>query len=259
MLGRFASRKFWKNWVFRKAIDSRRAELTEAICAHVSRVVSSGPFAGMKIPDRTSWGDGDVAPKVLGTYEQELHEALLQFKSRSYGAVVNVGCAEGYYAIGLAILNEGWRVYAFDTKARAQQVCQAAAELNSVDDRVTIGGFCSTKDLEVLTQKHGALLCVIDCEGYELELLTSQFIERSGYSSDFIIECHDFVKTAISEQLQNRFRKTHSVRLIKAGARDPNRFDFLNKYNDIERWLAVSEMRPCTMKWLVCEAKADIR
>jgi len=257
VLRRFTSHKYWNDWIFWKAICYQRAKLTEEICVHTSRVVASGPFAGMKLPDRTSWGDGDIAPKVLGTYEQELHEVLLQFKSRSYGAVVDVGCAEGYYAIGLAMLNKRWRIYAFDTDATARQVCQAAAELNAVDDRITIGGFCSTKDLGSLAQRHGALLCVIDCEGYELELLTSEFIERAGCFSDFIIECHDFVKTGITDQLQDRFRKTHTVRLIKAGSRDPNRFDFLNKYDDMKRWLAVSEMRPCSMNWLVCEAKAE--
>jgi hypothetical protein len=157
MLGRCTSRTFQDDRIFWKAIRSQRAKLTEEICAHFSRVVASGPFAGMKIPDQISWGDGDIAPKVLGTFEQELHETLLQFKSRAYNAVVNVGCAEGYYAIGLAMLNERWCIYAFDTEATARKVCQAAAELNAVDDRVTIRGFCSTKDLEPIHQREDAL------------------------------------------------------------------------------------------------------
>jgi tetratricopeptide (TPR) repeat protein len=237
------------------AINARMTQLNDVICAHTGRVVVSGAFAGMRIPDQTSWGDGDVGPKLLGTYEEELHETLLQFRSRSHGALVNVGCAEGYYAIGLARLFDGQCVYAFDTNPNAQQICRAAAELNFVADRVIVGGFCSTEALESLTRRHGGLLCVIDCEGYELDLLTTQFIEQSGSSSDFIVECHDFVKPGLTEELQDRFRKTHEVRLVKAGARDPNRFDFLRKYNDMERWLTVWEKRPCTMNWLICESK----
>jgi glycosyltransferase involved in cell wall biosynthesis len=242
--------------IFWNASFARRVELNEAICGHTRGMVVSGPFAGMKIANRSSWGDGEIAPKLLGTYEQELHEALLQFRARSYGAVVNVGCAEGYYAVGLARLNASWRVYAFDPNPTAQQLCQAAAQLNGVAERVIIGGYCSAEDLKLLSQKHGALLCVIDCEGYELELLTSAFIEQNGRSSDFIVECHDIMAPGTTEGLQNRFRDTHEIKLIKPGARDPNKFDFLGSCNDMERWLAVAEMRWSTGHWLVCEARA---
>src|SRR5207248_1269922 len=115
-------------------------------------------------------------------------------------------------------------------------------------------GFCSTETLETLSRKSGRLLCVIDCEGYELDLLSPEFIERSGSSCDFIVECHDFVTPGLTEQLRDRFRKTHKVRLIEAGARDPNRFHFLRKYSDLDRWLAVWEKRPITMNWLICDS-----
>src|SRR4051794_20091819 len=47
--------------------------------------VLAGPFAGMRMLEEASWGDGDIAPKLLGCYEQELHPALAKAAQRRYG------------------------------------------------------------------------------------------------------------------------------------------------------------------------------
>ena len=38
--------------------------------------VASGPFAGMTLLADVCWGDGDMAPKLLGVYEAELHPVI---------------------------------------------------------------------------------------------------------------------------------------------------------------------------------------
>jgi len=76
-------------------------------------VVQSGPFAGMRLIEGASWGDGDIAPKLLGVYEQELHGVFAKAAQRRYGAIVDVGSAEGFYAVGLARMFPGIKVYAF--------------------------------------------------------------------------------------------------------------------------------------------------
>jgi hypothetical protein len=61
-------------------------------------MVAAGPFAGMKLdyelfPKHTS-------PKFLGTYEQELHGGIERAIKLYPRYVSNIGCAEGFYAIG---------------------------------------------------------------------------------------------------------------------------------------------------------------
>jgi protein-L-isoaspartate O-methyltransferase len=68
----------------------------------------------MQLPRRTSWGDGYRAAKLLGAYEHSLHDVLLKPVSRQPDPIINVGCAEGYYAVGLARLLPDATVYAFD-------------------------------------------------------------------------------------------------------------------------------------------------
>jgi hypothetical protein len=41
-----------------------------------------------------------VLSKLLGTYESELHPVLHEILIKPYELIVDVGSAEGYYAIG---------------------------------------------------------------------------------------------------------------------------------------------------------------
>ena len=50
----------------------RRMAFASHFMETYSGVVQRGPFQGLKVSSETSWGGGDIAAKVLGTYEQEL-------------------------------------------------------------------------------------------------------------------------------------------------------------------------------------------
>ena len=82
--------------------NARRRELLPYIFNQTECRVQRGPFSGMTIVPKTSWGDGDSAAKLLGVYEDELHPAVEDAIKRNPDLILNVGCAEGYYGIGLA-------------------------------------------------------------------------------------------------------------------------------------------------------------
>src|SRR5512140_2013789 len=62
--------------------------------------VLSGPFKGMRYGDFSY--NSALIPKLLGTYEADLHNWVGEALATGYDAVINVGCAEGYYAVGFA-------------------------------------------------------------------------------------------------------------------------------------------------------------
>jgi hypothetical protein len=64
--------------------------------------VAGGPFQGLHYPHRRSVGSAPL-PKLLGSYESELHAALEQLLTEEHETVVDIGCAEGYYAVGLGL------------------------------------------------------------------------------------------------------------------------------------------------------------
>lgn len=99
--------------------------------------VLNGPFKGMKYPSLSAVGSA-VFAKLLGSYERELHPTLEIVLERSCSEIIDIGCAEGYYAVGLAMKFENAKVYAFDSDAEARKRCSIMAKLNGVADRVIV-------------------------------------------------------------------------------------------------------------------------
>ena len=236
-----------------------RDQITALIQHQTDMTVQTGPFAGMRLSPDFFWGDGDLASKLLGTYEQELHLFLSRMASRRYGAIVNIGCAEGYYAVGATRLFPGTKVFAFDTDPRALDILARNVRLNEVEAAVEAGGVCTPETLINLAEAHGPLLVICDCEGNEVplfsDLATQAAIQTSLRHSDLIIECHDFLNSISTAQCLATFSATHLVENVYSGGRNPNVFPFLSGLSDTARWIAVCENRPCLMNWLLCQSR----
>ena len=192
-------------------------------------------------------------PKLLGSYESELHATLEELLAHEYSAVVDVGCAEGYYAVGLGLRLRNAALYAFDTDPRARAACAEMAKLNGVDSRIHIGGMCDKNVLRSLPLGTRALI-IADCEGYEAELFDdemAQFLARHT----LIVEAHDFIKIDISSRLRGIFSRTHHVHAVKSTDDIQKahiyRYEQLGKYDTNERYLILSERRPAIMEWLI--------
>jgi hypothetical protein len=78
----------------------RSTLLANTYIAHQGPRVFQGPFVGMEYA--TSATSGAHMPRLLGTYESELYPYLLQFAQSGLEEIIVLGCAEGYYAVGLA-------------------------------------------------------------------------------------------------------------------------------------------------------------
>jgi len=120
-----------------------KEDITDQIYKATSGIVQFGPFAGMRLPDESSWSGGDGSSKLLGCYEQELHSTVEKAIARQPEVLINIGCAEGYYAVGLARRLPTAQVFAFDTDEKAQSICRLAAQLNGVENQLVIEGECT--------------------------------------------------------------------------------------------------------------------
>jgi len=231
-------------------IHLRRKFLSERFFERYGSRVHDGPFKGMILPDMSSWGaDGDKLPKALGQYERELHELIVESQAEDYDVVVNVGCAEGFYAVGLAMLHKNAKVYAFDINAQAQKLCQTAAIENGVESRLEVAGMCDTVILQTVLSSGKKCLLVCDVEGYELQLIDPSQVPALNRTT-ILIECHDFLNREITSTLKNRLSHGHLLRQIVEGERNPNLHEFQARLGSIDRWLTVCEFRPERMDWL---------
>jgi hypothetical protein len=244
---------FWQ--ILQQAAHVRRAEISEHLMRLNGGKVVSGPFAGMVLAPTTSWGvDGETSPKILGCYEEELHRAIETAIKRNPVTAINIGCAEGYYAVGMARRLPEARVFAHDIDEAALQVCREASAANGVADRLTVGGRCTPEMLRELFGRGEAGLAIIDCEGGEFELLDSTTLSALR-RVDVIVECHDFIDRRITPTLVELFKATHDVEVIREGPRNPNAFSTLQRWSSLDRWLSVCEFRPEQMGWLACWAR----
>lgn len=101
---RFVLRPDYRKTVIRRRRQKRYPRLREEseprLWELCGGVILSGPFKGLMYP-RESVGSA-WAPKLLGTYESELSPTIERIVSGGYRSVVDIGAAEGYYAVGLA-------------------------------------------------------------------------------------------------------------------------------------------------------------
>lgn len=201
--------------------------------------VMSGPFAGMLYLDYAV--NSVYTPKVLGCYELEIAPIIERIIKSSYSVIVDVGCAEGYYAVGLAICCPKAHIYAFDAGLEARQACQQLSEINGVSARVTIEGFCDADALKSLPLVGGFLLC--DIEGDEETLLDPvKLPELLGM--DILVELHELFRPGVTALILSRFQHTHGITLIDALDRNPADFPAIHFLSAVLQRVALSEKRP---------------
>lgn len=235
------------------AARARRAEIDAELSQRLGDVVRYGPFAGMRLVDRRAWGEGDRAGVLLGLYEANLHEPIRRAVERRPELVVNIGCADGTYAIGLARLLPHSKVYAFDIDADAGEVCMTAAKLNGVADRIIFSTSCTPNTLQELLAGNRGLI-FSDCEGAEAEILDPSSVPALS-STDMIIECHRVGSVDTAAALMNDFDATHHVIAFGEGSRNPHDLDELKDMTEYERWLVAHEGRPEAMTWIEARAR----
>jgi hypothetical protein len=210
--------------------------------------------------------DGSVGsaylPKLLGTYERELAHVIEEACSLRPELIIDLGAAEGYYAVGLALRNPEARIVAFEQKASGRAALQEMAKINRVLDRMEIHGRCQPADLQLrLVARRRELarviarpcLVVCDVEGDEQVLLDPVAVP-SVRAAFVLVETHDFICPGILDELRRRFAPSHDIQYIwqcprtraEFPFRSPGTWLFPKSYLD---W-AVSEWRPVRMSWL---------
>ena len=278
MFSRFvliAARRLFRNWVkyasaeakadrkarkyaadiLRVAALERIAVIEQDVVTATGGIVADGPFKGMKIDPQVSWGDGSVTPKLLGCYEQEIADCMNALRDTPFDAAINIGSAEGYYSIGAAMLLNTPRVVAIDIDPAALDATRRNGERNGVADKIECRGAVDTDGFKALLEEFPRSLVICDCEGYEVELITPE-TAATGAQAHFLIECHDFIGKPVTEDLAAVLSATHDVEIISEGARDPNRYEVLRGRDNLDRWLAMCEFRPETMRWVVARPRA---
>lgn len=237
----------WAQAAHFAAVRSCGAELAESLELTVQR----GPFARMRYAGHAVVGS-TLYPKLLGSYERELHETVGCIIARPYSTIVDVGAAEGYYAVGLATRMPTAEIVAFEANESGRETLQAMAALNGVAERIQVLGTATCANLATLDPE-GPVLVVSDCEGAEYELLNPArvpWLERA----DILVEVHQMHGLNGRAELSARFGHTHDVTVIEVRRRDSSLYPELQRFDPGDREALLFE-RTDLSGWLWCVSR----
>jgi len=171
-----------------------------------------------------SWGThavgSELTPKLLGTYEKELAPiiAALPF----FDLAIDIGAAEGWYAVGLLHRKIARKVVAFELAERGQTGCRDNARRNAVAGQLAVRGKCDVADLQHLLasppRADFRILIISDCEGFESELFCGGVLELC-HMAHLIIETHELLAPGAHERLARELAASHEVTQVRPVSR----------------------------------------
>lgn len=212
--------------------------------------VIAGPFAGMEFLSQSA--EGCHVPKLLGCYEEELHPFLNTLAQANYTTVLNVGCAEGYYAVGIKRLLPAVRMLAYDINPSAQEACRDLAARNGIE--VEVGSLFSPQDFDRF-DKNEKILVWCDIEGAERELLDPVIAPRLK-QMDMVVEFHPTERGHTFNDVLPRFADSHDIEIIHSQGHNPTLPPFLQQLGHLDQLLAQWEWRSAPTPWAILHAKA---
>ena len=230
--------------------------VTNSIYRKTDATVISGPFKGMKYLENST---GSVYfPKILGIYEKELYTNIERFLNIEFDEIMDIGAAEGYFAVGFAMRYPKSEIIAFEPGFYGCYLLDKLAAMNGVSDRVKIKAqLCMPEDLKQMLNQDKKTFLFMDVEGAELDLLDIVKIPALK-SCSVMVEIHDMIIPKLGETIKERFQNTHNIIEIWQEQRTIKDLTIKTFWKSLFKKQYVnlmSEGRSTVMRWLVMEPK----
>jgi hypothetical protein len=233
----------------RRQVDYELQKAIKMLPAYKTKTVSHGPFAGLLFPAGSRPENTPaLAAMLLGSFEVELHNIISTLVEKQFKTIINVGAAEGYYAVGMALKCPQSNIVAFEMDEVMQQRCCDMAIVNGVKDKLTILGECSAKSFDDM--KLDNILIIMDCEGAEADILDDGCVNKLK-KSWLLIELHDALRPGCSRAIHKRFFKTHDMKFISSSYRDPGQFNLPEKLTRRQKKILLDEKRLGVQEWVL--------
>lgn len=211
-------------------------------------IVTGGPFTGLKYIDESA---GSVLlNKLVGYYEDVLHPTIEKIQGESYDTIIDIGCAEGYYLVGLGREMPLAKLIGYDIDERALALSKRLADHNNLSNIIELHTTCTPATLTQDITPNTLLIC--DAEGFEDEILDPAKCAALLQVQKFVVETHEFAASNIVQILTERFENTHTIEQIEFTMANPEKYPFLNKVtNKKDLFYMLRERGEQEQIWLV--------
>jgi len=216
-----------------------------------NNTVYKGPFKGLKI-DNYHKRKLNI---LLGNFEYDVQRLLYNFaEEKKYSTFINIGGADGFYAVGMLKTGFFKNVIVFETLEKYRKRIKKNLERNNLKG-LNIKGHCDSESLNLILDSNPSSLILCDIEGGEFSLFTDKILKKLSKST-LIIEIHMFNKKSSVEysNLKNRLNKTHFISEVKQKYVQAD-IDSLSHLRDLEILMLLNENRRIRGLWLVAEPK----
>lgn len=228
-----------------------RAKEEKTMFTQSGGLIATGPFKGMKyLPYSLS---SLLAPKLLGTYEQELTQ-YLHDSAHLYESFIDIGCAEGYYLSGMSFINPSLVARGVDVDDVAVSSANLLCSLNKLENAKAFG--CLETAMEAIT---GDCLFLIDVDGCEIEVIqrvTDLIGQKKNHKSFKVIVETDLKPDGSSNRLEIiDFLGSKGLKVVQELEYDiKNRFikETLGR-SDLERFVLAYERSITNQSWIIAE------
>ena len=227
--------------------DSRAATgvvaLAQRYIQENGSTVLRGPAAGLAYPmDILANETNAPVAKLTGVYEEELHEAITVVLADGPPTIIDLGAAEGYYAVGLALALPAAQVHAFELSRSGQGACRALAKANRAE--VVMHRAATGRAVRRLPLDRAFVLC--DIEGGEVQVFDEVTV-RALRTATVLVELHEMRAPGVTEMLAKRFAR-HGLTIINSARREVDVAE-LRAFSPTERAVAVAEGRSDRVAW----------
>ena len=218
--------------------------------------VLNGPFRGMKYLS-TSNGS-QLLPKLIGSYEEPIHNWIFNIINNPiYSVIVDVGCAEGYYAVGFARSQHRPQIFAFDIDNSALVNAKKLSVINGLSESIKFYNKFEFKALKNILNDNPnqKVLIFMDIEGDE-----RNFLDTTKYplikECDILVELHDCFYPGLTQKINSFFSQTHNIEIVKDYPWREGVYSFNSKdFSSEETLFLFNENRPNGMSWMLAKKK----
>ena len=248
--------------LIKKLYSRSKYNLDQKILKITNNQIISGLYKDTYLVGKNNWGVHDFSSKLLGVYEEQVQKKILDIKERyNLEYLINFGSSDGFHILGLIKNKIFKKGFAFEIDPAEKLILKENIEKNNLSEKIEVFGKANFEEIfnTLDSEKLKKSLFLIDIEGGEFDLFTPECIKKLERSF-FIIEKHDFLISDIKKKkdFDNLLKNYFDIEIIKNSGRNPFAFDFLKDLSDDERWLIMSEGRPCEMHWIMLHPKKDI-
>jgi len=235
-----------------ETVRERKLRVSTEVYDMCGGCVSNGPFKDMKL-SKSSWLPGlDLGSMCLGLYERGLLDSIVEELNNSGRRLfIDIGAADGYYAIGLLSTELVGRAICFELRSISQESIVNNWQINNSPGSIEVYGDV-LKNLErIYHPECSNAVILIDIEGVEFELFKQ--IDLSLLQNAVIyIEIHNWVENFDEkyEELLISADEFFNIEIVKSKLVDFDDIPMLRSFTDDNRFSLYSESRPCAMRFL---------